>query len=91
MQEEKSILSKTYTPVAVSESATVTFNKVTVSGNVTINGRIVRNSAEIGQVSYNTKSGALIVKLYPLTDLTTIDQSAILGSLPGYINELLTE
>ena len=59
MQEEKSILSKTYTPVAVSESATVTFNKVTVSGIVTINGRIVRNSEEIGQVSYNTKSGAL--------------------------------
>lgn len=90
MQEEKSIISKTYKPISLSDTATITFTKVINSGNLTINGRVSKNSAEVGQVSYNEKSGALIVKL-TLKELTTLEQTALLKSLPGYINEILSE
>lgn len=91
MQEEKSILSKMYVPVSISDTVSAIFNKVTNSGHTMINGRIVKSSNEVGQISYNSKSGSLIVKVSSLENFTTEEQSSLFGSIPGYINEILTE
>lgn len=77
-------------PISLSDAATVTFTKVINSGNTIVNGRVSKKSVEVGQVSYNEKSGAMIVK-FALKELTEVEQTALLGSLPGYVNELLTE
>lgn len=83
--------SKSYSPVAVTDSVTISFTKVTNGGEVVVSGRATKQGKEAASVNYYGKNGSLVVSLRPLSVLDLSEQAALLGAVPGYINEILTE
>lgn len=91
MQELNSVLSKSYSPVAVTENVTAAFTKVTNSDGTVVSGRVTKAGKEAATVNYYGKNDSLVVSVRPLAVLDGAEQSALFSAVPGYINEILSE
>lgn len=91
MQELNSVLSKSYSPEAVSENVTVAFTKVTQSDGTVVSGRVSKQGKEAATVNYYGKNDSLVVSVRPLAGLDGEELSALFNAIPGYINEILSE
>lgn len=91
MQEINSVLSKSYSPVAVTESVTAAFTKVTNSDGTVVSGRVTKQGKEVATVNYYGKNESLVVSIRPLSALDLTEQNALMAAVPGYINEILSE
>lgn len=91
MQELNSVLSKSYSPVAVTENVTAAFTKVTSSDGTVVSGRVTKAGKEVATVNYYGKNDSLVVSVRPLAALDAAEQSSLFTAVPGYINEILSE
>lgn len=91
MQEISSVLSKSYSPEAVTENVTVAFTKVTNSDGTVVSGRVTKQGKEAATVNYYGKNDSLVVSVRPLAALDGAELSALFNAVPGYINEILSE
>ena len=91
MQEINSVLSKSYSPVAVTENVTAAFTKVTNSDGTVVSGRVTKAGKEAATVNYYGKNDSLVVSVRPLAALNGAEQNALMAAVPGYINEILSE
>ena len=91
MQEINSVLSKSYSPVAVTEIVTAAFTKVTNSDGTVVSGRVTKAGKEAATVNYYGKNDSLVVSVRPLAALNGAEQNALMAAVPGYINEILSE
>lgn len=91
MQELNSVLSKSYSPEAVSENVTVAFTKVTQSDGTVVSGRVAKQGKEAATVNYYGKNDSLVVSVRPLSGLDGEELSALFNAIPGFINEILSE
>lgn len=91
MQELNSVLSKSYSPVAVTENVTAAFTKVTNSDGTVVSGRVTKAGKEAATVNYYGKNESLVVSIRPLSALDLTEQNALMAAVPGYINEILSE
>lgn len=91
MQEISSVLSKSYSPVAVTENVTAAFTKVTNSDGTVVSGRVTKQGKEAATVNYYGKNESLVVSIRPLSALDLTEQNALMAAVPGYINEILSE
>ena len=91
MQEISSVLSKSYSPEAVTENVTVAFTKVTNSDGTVVSGRVTKQGKEVATVNYYGKNDSLVVSVRPLAALDGAELSALFNAVPGYINEILSE
>lgn len=91
MQEINSVLSKSYSPVAVTENVTAAFTKVTNSDGTVVSGRVTKQGKEVATVNYYGKNESLVVSIRPLSALDLTEQNALMAAVPGYINEILSE
>lgn len=91
MQEINSVLSKSYSPVAVTENVIIAFTKVTKSDGTVVSGRVTKDGKEAATVNYYGKNDSLVVSVRPLAALDGAEQSALFTAVPGYINEILSE
>lgn len=91
MQELNSVLSKSYSPVAVTENVTAAFTKVTNSDGTVVSGRVTKQGKEAATVNYYGKNDSLVVSVRPLAALDGAEQSALFNAIPGFINEILSE
>lgn len=83
--------SKSYSPVAVCDSVSLAFTKTVSSEGVVVSGRVTKQGKEAGTVNYYGKNDSLVISLRPSAVLELPEQTAVLGSVPGYINEILIE
>lgn len=79
----------TYDPEMVSEDTRVTFTKISNAKGVTIYGKIEKDGAEVGSISYEQEGNYLITSLKPFNSLTDEEAAAILNSTLGWIGEVL--
>ena len=91
MQEISSVLSKSYSPEAVTENVTVAFTKVSNSDGTVVSGRVTKQGKEAATVNYYGKNDSLVVSVRPLAALDGAELSALFNAVPGYINEILSE
>ena len=91
MQEINSVLSKSYSPVAVTENVTAAFTKVTNSDGTVVSGRVTKQGKEVATINYYGKNESLVVSIRPLSALDLTEQNALMAAVPGYINEILSE
>lgn len=91
MQEINSVLSKSYSPVAVTENVIIAFTKVTKSDGTVVSGRVTKDGKEAATVNYYGKNDSLVVSVRPLAALDAAEQSALFTAVPDYINEILSE
>lgn len=90
MKEKKSNSVTNFQPESITAEVLVEFTRVTDASNTTISGSIVKNEANVGDVSYDQKSDFLITRLKPFSSLTEDEVSAVCAGIPGYIKELLS-
>ena len=81
----------TYEPFAISEETSVKFQKVTNAKGVTVYGKIVKNDAECGSVSYDSSGDYLITSLKPHSMFTGEEVSSIHAQVPDCVAEILSE
>lgn len=86
-----SFQSKSYSPVTVCDSVSLAFTKTVSSEGVVISGRVAKQGKETGTVNYYGKNDSLVISLRPSEALDLSEQTAVLGSVPGYINEILSQ
>lgn len=81
----------TYEPFAVSEETLMKFQKVANAKGVTIYGKIVKNDAECGSISYDSSGDYLITSLKPRSMFTDEEVASIYANAPKCIAEILSE
>lgn len=81
----------TYEPFAISEGAFMKFQKVANAKGVTVYGKIVKNDAECGSVSYDSSGDYLITSLKPRSMFTEEEVTAIHTHAPVCVAEILAE
>lgn len=80
-----------YDPEVINESTAIHFTKVTNANGNTLYGKIIKDDAEVGNVSYDEKGGYLITSLKPYASLTGEEVDAIYAKVPGCVREALSE
>lgn len=80
-----------YDPEVISENTSVHFTRVTNAAGSTVYGKILKDDAEVGNVSYDSKGNYLIVSLKPYDALTREEAGAILSMAHGCVCEALSE
>lgn len=80
-----------YDPEVVSENTSVHFTRVTNAAGSTVYGKILKDDAEVGNVSYDSKGNYLIVSLKPYSSLTKEEVNTILSTANNCVCEALTE
>ena len=90
MKEVTNNSTQTFEPEIISDSCKVEFTKVTNSAGVTINGKIMKDGVQSGNISMDGDS-FLVVSLKPRTVFTSDEVAAIFTNVPGYIAELTGE
>lgn len=91
MQEKTTNSTVNDNPEVISEETTVHFTKVTNANGVTIHGKVMKNDAEVGTVSYDEKGGYFITSLKPVTALTDVEVETLYQKIPGFKKEMLSE
>ena len=90
MQEKTTNSTVNYSPEKISEETSVYFTKVTNANGVTIHGKVMKNDAEVGTVSYDEKGGYFITSLKPVTALTDDEVETLYQKIPGFKKEMLS-
>lgn len=80
-----------YDPEVVSEQTSIHFTRVTNTAGRTLYGKIIKDDAEVGNVSYDEKGGYLITSLKPYASLTADEVDAIYMKVPGCVREALAD
>lgn len=80
-----------YEPIAISDETVMKFQKVTNAKGVTVYGKILKNDAECGSVSYDGAGDYLITSLKPCTLFTPDEVTAIHSEVPKCIGEILAD
>lgn len=80
-----------YDPEKISETTAIHFTKVTNASGTTLYGKIVKNDAEVGNVSYDEKGNYMVTSIKPYSTLTNEEVKTIYGRVPDCINEALAE
>ena len=80
-----------YEPIAISDETVMKFQKVTNAKGSTIYGKIVKNDAECGSVSYEETGDYLITSLKPRSMFTPEEITAIHADGPGCIAEIMAD
>lgn len=80
-----------YEPIAISDETVMKFQKVTNAKGTTIYGKIVKNDAECGSVSYDSSGDYLITSLKPRSMFTEEEVAAIHAHAPVCVAEILAE
>lgn len=80
-----------YDPEVINESTAIHFTKVTNANGRTLYGKIVKDDAEVGNVSYEEQGNYMITSLKPYTSLTDAEVDAIYAKVPGCVREALAE
>lgn len=81
----------TFEPEAVSENCKVTFTKISNANGKTVYGKVEKNNAEVGSISYEQKGNFLITSLKPADRLTKEEVATIYQNVPTWVNEVLDE
>lgn len=81
----------TYEPLAVSEVTFIKFQKTTDANGTKIYGKIVKNDAECGSLSYEEATDFLITSLKPRSKFTDAEVAFIYENAPKCIAEILSE
>ena len=87
MKEITNNSTQTFEPEVISDSVKIEFTKVTNAAGVTINGKIMKDGAQAGNISMDSDS-FLIVSLKPCNAFSNDEVTAIFTNAPGYITEL---
>lgn len=90
MKEVTNNSTQTFEPEVISDTCKVEFTKVTNSAGVTINGKIIKDGVQAGNISMDGES-FLVVSLKPRTAFSADEVTAIFTNVPGYIAELTAE
>ena len=90
MKEITNNSTQTFEPEVISDTCKVEFTKVTNSAGVTINGKIIKDGVQAGNISMDGES-FLVVSLKPRTAFSADEVTAIFTNVPGYIAELTAE
>lgn len=80
-----------YDPEVVSEVCSIHFTRVTNAAGRTLYGKIIKDDAEVGSISYDEKGGYLITSLKPYASLTSDEVDTIYGKVPVCVREALSE
>lgn len=91
MKKKSTNATVSYDPVALSKSATINFTKVVNANGTTVYGKIVKDDADAGNVSYDSKQDFLITSLKPYSRLTQDEVAAVYKNVPGCIKEILAD
>lgn len=81
----------TYEPFAISEVTSMKFQRVANARGVTIYGKIVKNDAECGSVSYDSSGDYLITSLKPRSMFTEEEVAAIHAQVPACVADILSD
>ena len=81
----------TYEPLKISEETCVKFQRVTNAKGVTIYGKIVKNDAECGSVSYDSPGDYLITSLKPRSMFIPEEVTAIHAQVPACVADILSD
>ncbi|MBQ8066539.1 MAG: hypothetical protein IJ200_12905 [Prevotella sp.] len=81
----------TFEPEVINEHTKVTFTKVSNAKGVTIYGKVEKDNAEVGSISYEQSGNFLITSLKPLGKLTKEEVSAIYENVPTWVGEATGE
>lgn len=77
----------TFEPEVINEHTKVTFTKVMNAKGTTLYGKVEKDGAEVGSISYEDSGNYLIVSLKPVAKLTAEEQAAICQNTPTWIAE----
>lgn len=89
MKEKSANSSKTFEPEVVTENVNVEFTRREDSKGVAINGRVVKDGLEVGNISYSNKdTGYFMVDLKPVDALDKEEQKAFFAKIADWIEEL---
>lgn len=91
MKKKTERTSVSYDPVVISEVASVHFTKSVKQTGTSIYGKILKDGAEVGQVSYEESGGYLITSVKPFSSLTKEEVSELYAQVPACIDEILNE
>lgn len=81
----------TFEPEVINENTTVTFTKVTNAKGSTLYGKVQKDGAEVGSISYEDSGNFLIISLKPISKLTAEEQAAICQNTLMWISEAMAE
>ena len=90
MREITNNSTQTFEPEVISDSCKVEFTKVTNAAGVTINGKIMKDGVQSGNISMDADS-FLVVSLKPRNAFTADEVTAFFTNTPAYIAELTGE
>ena len=91
MKKKTEKTSVSYDPVVISETTNVQFTKSVKSTGTTIYGKILKDGAEVGQVSYEESGGYLITNIKPFSSLTKEEVAALYAEVPACVDEMLND
>ena len=91
MKKKTEKTSVSYDPVAISEAASIQFTKNVRSTGTSIYGKILKDGAEVGNVSYEESAGYLITSIKPVSQLTKEEIAEIYTQVPVCIDEALND
>lgn len=76
---------QTFEPVVINDSTKVTFSRVKDASGTTIHGKIEKDNAEAGNISYSDSGGYFIISLKPVTKLEQEEITEICQKAPEWI------
>lgn len=91
MKKKAERTSVNYDPVAISEAASIQFHKTVNSAGTTIYGKVTKDGAEVGNVSYDESGGYLITSVKPFGSLTKEEVAELYAQVPTCIDEMLND
>lgn len=91
MKKKSSNAVVNYESLALSDVANVTFTRTDDITGINIYGTIVKEGAEVGNVSYSSKGGYMNTCLKPFDVLTAEEVNTLYSLVPKCIAEILAE
>ncbi|MBR2007131.1 MAG: hypothetical protein IKA01_04055 [Alistipes sp.] len=91
MKKKTEKTSVSYDPVVISETTNVQFTKSVKSTGTAIYGKILKDGAEVGQVSYEETGDYMITSVKPFSKLTKEEVAELYAQVPTCIDEMLHE
>lgn len=76
---------QTFEPEVINDSTKVTFSRVKDASGTTIHGKIEKDNAEVGNISFSDGGGYLIVSLKPFAKLEREEITELCAKAPEWI------
>jgi hypothetical protein len=80
-----------YEPEKITDSVEIRFFKTVSGDRCSVHGKITKDGAEAGSVTYDSRNGLYIVSLKPVSSLTSEEQGAVLAGVHGCVSEILAD